>query len=149
MLLRCKGVRVDCQNGAFSHVSSLPLDLNLPFSPPSTLCLHPVCLLIFSRLKVFKVRFRGVFFQKYRTYFMGGSVNHHRKVFYFRLFTFCHLVAAFYIKQAAPQQFKQVWLYSACSVFGSICLFVLSYSSFYSFTHKQIELKNRLTICQS
>ena len=33
--------------------------------------------------------------------------------------------------------------------FGSICLFVQSYSSLRSFTHKQIDLKNSLTICQS
>ena len=38
----------------------------------------------------------------------GGSINYHRKVYYVSLFTFCHLVASFYIKQAAPQQFKQV-----------------------------------------
>ena len=38
----------------------------------------------------------------------GGSINYHRKVFYVAPFTFCHLVDSFYIKQAAPQQFKQV-----------------------------------------
>ena len=38
----------------------------------------------------------------------GGSINYHRKVFYVCLFTFCHLMDSFYIKQAAPQQFKQV-----------------------------------------
>ena len=51
--------------------------------------------------------------------FMCGSINYHRQVFWGgSLFTFCHLVCSFYIKQAAPQQFKQVWLHSVCSVFG-------------------------------
>gem|GEM_PF-2710066 len=35
------------------------------------------------------------------------------------------------------------------TLLGSICLFVQSYSPLYSFTHKQIDLKNSLTICQS
>ena len=60
--------------------------------------------------------------------------------------TFCYLLASFYIKQAAPQQFKQVWLYSACSVFGSKCKFVQSCSSLHSFTLLHFDLKNKLKI---
>ena len=59
---------------------------------------------------------------------MGGSINYHRKV----LFMFDGL--RFVILR---------------SLFGAICLFVQSYSSLYSFTHKQIDHKNSLTICQS
>ncbi len=38
-----------------------------------------------------------------------GHLHYRRKVFlYVGQFTFCHLADSFYIKQAAPQQFKQV-----------------------------------------
>ena len=60
--------------------------------------------------------------------------------------TFCYLFASFYIKQAAPQQFKQVWLHSACTVFSSKCKFVQSCSSLHSFTLLHFDLKNRLKI---
>ena len=59
--------------------------------------------------------------------FKGGSINYHRKVFMSVLLCFVFL----------------------CTLFGSICLFIQSYSSLYSFIHKQIDLKNSLTICQS
>ena len=58
----------------------------------------------------------------------GGSINYHRKVFFMSVFL----------------RFVILW-----TLFGSICLFAQSYSSLYSFAHKQIDLKNSLTICQS
>ena len=50
----------------------------------------------------------------------GGSINYHRKVCF--MSAFLHFVI--------------LW-----PLFGSIYLFVQSYSSLYSFTHKQIDLK--------
>ena len=58
----------------------------------------------------------------------GGSINYHRKVFFMSVFL----------------RFVILW-----PLFGSIYLFVQSYSSLNSFTHKQIDHKNSLTICQS
>ena len=60
-------------------------------------------------------------------YLKGGYINYHRKVF---MSVFLRSVI--------------FWV-----LFCSICLFVQSYNSLYSFTHKQIDLKNSFTICQS
>ena len=55
----------------------------------------------------------------------GGSINYRRKVF-------CMLDSLRFVILR--------------SLFGSICLFVQSYSPLYSFTHKQIDHKNSLAI---
>ena len=55
----------------------------------------------------------------------GGSINYRRKVF-------CMLDSLRFVILRP--------------LFGSICLFVQSYSPLYSFTHKQIDHKNSLAI---
>ncbi len=55
-------------------------------------------------------------------FYKGGSINYRHKVF-------CMLDSLRFVILR--------------SLFGSICLFVQSYSPLYSFTHKQIDLKKQ------